>query len=554
MSSFSEQRDRFRHLADAICTGDATAEERAELDKLLLADAALRDEYLERCRLHAELSFHSKSQRAASALLDSVWSEALVEGDPASAVSIQKTSNVAEQSAPRRKFQPSALRSLSRHSLLTGVAASLLIVGIGLTIMHNTTLPDPVVENSVDEVPEATESTEIATLTGWHRIDWKEGYRISAREHRLESGKVIAIESGLAEITYDTGARVLIEGPAEFTVGEQVSENAGFLRLGNLVARCETPESKGFTIATPAGSVVDIGTEFGVEVAQSGSTEFVVLSGTVDVVGQNRDGTETRMQLEKDQSAFIAASGSPIQRRGQVDPQLVANLRNRFEAIARSKAMARQIRGVTIHDVSSELAGDHTTFDRAAAHTVNGSGLVARGHVDGPPDGTMWLTTGTFAEPQTTLPAHITFDLGNQFDVSHLHVWNYNESTKNLTSRGASEVEISVSTTGEPGEFTKVAREQDQYTFEFPRADGTETYPGFVVDLRNVASRKELKHVRYIRFDIKSSHSKDLDDQVVGLSEVIIFGAAAAEEPAAGEPVVSIGTLGTDTTPKRKRL
>ena len=62
----------------------------------------------------------------------------------------------------------------------------------------------------------------IAKLTNWHDAVWLEGTRPPKRYPQLKLGKRLAIESGLIEITYNTGARVVIEGPAEFFVGSSV--------------------------------------------------------------------------------------------------------------------------------------------------------------------------------------------------------------------------------------------------------------------------------------------------------------------------------------------
>ncbi|MCG8583639.1 MAG: DNRLRE domain-containing protein, partial [Pirellulales bacterium] len=142
--------------------------------------------------------------------------------------------------------------------------------------------------------------------------------------------------SGLIEVKYLTGARVVIEGPAEFTVGSTVAtamppngservklpfnangedhsidENGGFLRLGKLVARCDTPESKGFTIHTPIGAIEDLGTEFGVYVRDDESAHVTVLDGEVRVTPQAGLGGDA-MVLGKGDRAELRSSGGQL--------------------------------------------------------------------------------------------------------------------------------------------------------------------------------------------------------------------------------------------------
>ena len=105
-------------------------------------------------------------------------------------------------------------------------------------------------------------------------------------------GDKFALSSGLMEITYDTGAKVILQGPVTYEVE---SAAGGFLSVGKLTARLEKKVASGqwsvadnnetsnpqspipdpslstihhplFTIKTPTAVVTDLGTEFGVEV------------------------------------------------------------------------------------------------------------------------------------------------------------------------------------------------------------------------------------------------------------------------------------------------
>ena len=89
--------------------------------------------------------------------------------------------------------------------------------------------------------------------------------------------------------------------------------NAGFLYDGLLVARCVTPDSHGFTIATPTAQIVDLGTEFAVEVAQSGNVEVHVLEGKVESrLKLSGGGYGKPMPLAADQAIRIPSDGSRV--------------------------------------------------------------------------------------------------------------------------------------------------------------------------------------------------------------------------------------------------
>jgi len=67
--------------------------------------------------------------------------------------------------------------------------------------------------------------------------------------------------SGLAEITFHSGAQVILEGPAKFKV---VSRTSGDLSVGKMTA--DVPDNvRKFTINTPVASIVDAEFHGGVE-------------------------------------------------------------------------------------------------------------------------------------------------------------------------------------------------------------------------------------------------------------------------------------------------
>lgn len=95
---------------------------------------------------------------------------------------------------------------------------------------------------------------------------------------RLSEGDRLYLASGVAEIYFDNGAEVVLEGPA---VLEIESSAQGRLELGRLVGTCSTESALGFAIATPWGHVVDLGTEFGIAVAADGAMQVAVFDGQV---------------------------------------------------------------------------------------------------------------------------------------------------------------------------------------------------------------------------------------------------------------------------------
>lgn len=88
----------------------------------------------------------------------------------------------------------------------------------------------------------------------------------------------LALESGLLELLFFNGTRVVLEGPSELTFLEPEKI---FLRRGNLSATVP-PSGHGFETHTPHAVLTDLGTEFSVRV-ESEQTATHVLKGLVAV-------------------------------------------------------------------------------------------------------------------------------------------------------------------------------------------------------------------------------------------------------------------------------
>ena len=181
----------------------------------------------------------------------------------------------------------------------------------------------------------------------------------------------------------------------------------------------------------------------------------------------------------------------------------------------------------TVSQVSSQIAG----FDRGSAHAVDGSGLLYADAHSVQPEGTMWLSQGTFGGGDIDVEPEITFDLGSVKDIDRMKIWNYNEyrpdlpdRLEELLGRGVNKTDILIA--GENGVFTTLlsGHELKRAPEEGDTMDFSET-----IDFNGVKAR-------YVKLDILSNHNgRDYTDpsgddgllNVVGLSEVQFFAAVA---------------------------
>lgn len=131
---------------------------------------------------------------------------------------------------------------------------------------------------------------------------------------QVRAGQSLALEYGQVELTYLSGAKLLLTGPSEFLV----RPTGGKLSRGELVA--QVPKAgHGFTIETPHGTVVDLGTEFGVVVDDFGVSQVSVFEGKVETMPALSTGkSHDKIQLTSGRALqWSGNSIKPIQVQGQ---------------------------------------------------------------------------------------------------------------------------------------------------------------------------------------------------------------------------------------------
>ena len=169
--------------------------------------------------------------------------------------------------------------------------------------------------------------------------DWglEEGSRTANLKSEIPNPKSLvalgdrfALAAGLMEITYDTGARVILQGPVTYSV----EINGGYLAIGKLTGKLgkrgggsanhqiPNPKSKIvspsplssllsplFVIRTPTATVTDLGTEFGVEVDKNGAADVEVYQGEVITRPCPDTGDASAVRVTKGHALRIERSG-----------------------------------------------------------------------------------------------------------------------------------------------------------------------------------------------------------------------------------------------------
>ncbi len=173
------------------------------------------------------------------------------------------------------------------------------------------------------------EAEPVGRITGKVECCWANPQNVPPATVPL--GRRYELASGLLEISYQGGAKVILEGPCSYEVD---SSAGGFLSLGKLTARVEKKNEVGsgqwavgseaesqhhyplatshyplFSVRTPTAIITDLGTEFGVEVSEQGATTSHVFQGTVRMRLAGGDGLGQDVLLHKNESARAEGDG-----------------------------------------------------------------------------------------------------------------------------------------------------------------------------------------------------------------------------------------------------
>lgn len=280
-------------LLDAYLTGELRGESATFIESALKSDAALREVYFQQVRIDAalrvlledeELSEVSPDQfaRGVMATLESDSESRTSEPDRLLAKSVLTEILDEQASKPR----PMSSRELGKAAGIAAAAAAAVIL-----LLKQVDVSDPQ-DGGRPVVP--GDQRFVAQITSQQEgTSWGDPEPLHGETNSTPAGGLLPVmnddgwmrpgrftlEAGVAEVTFNSGARVFLEGPAVFDVEQP---DRAFLQSGKLTAEVPKPAS-GFVINTPRVNVVDIGTRFGVDVESNGDTEVHVMQGVVEV-------------------------------------------------------------------------------------------------------------------------------------------------------------------------------------------------------------------------------------------------------------------------------
>lgn len=144
----------------------------------------------------------------------------------------------------------------------------------------------------------------VARVTAAKDAEWRGKPLLPGTQ--VAKGQNLELIAGYAEITFDSGARVILEAPAQLTVNSAWEST---LRTGTLKAIVPT-QAIGFRVSNPSVEVVDLGTEFTMIAGSDGGTEVLVLKGEVEAAPRVSKAIEQDvLLLRENESRRFARSG-----------------------------------------------------------------------------------------------------------------------------------------------------------------------------------------------------------------------------------------------------
>lgn len=287
----AEQINKMFVLCDAVREGVATEEQFSELDQMLAQDATMCKyyiEYISMCTLLRSGKAFEQRQKAVPDFCNQIfWMSAAEYEKTAPEVEIIKEPARRELIQkvvypPREKIKISLF-----HKLTLATCAVLILF---LVYLHVNPRP---VQQAVGRVSQSVNAK------------WLSESGAISQGSDLYPGPLVLI-AGFAQIELNSGVRVILESPVTFDLE---TPTRLFLNKGRLVANIEQSTAERFVVRTPNSTIVDYGTEFGVEVDESSQTNTHVFKGRVELrQGPDPLKFNNKLELQAGQSGCVNRS------------------------------------------------------------------------------------------------------------------------------------------------------------------------------------------------------------------------------------------------------
>lgn len=281
-------------LFSALIDADISDADHARLERRLSADPAVRREFLSWMAMESALE----------------WGAGNDSGKQPSAPHLPSAGTTGW------KHRPAVAAGMAGAAIAGVIAVCVMMAG-----SRNTS---PAVAEAARPSLEAAPVQAMAWMSGLQQAHWH-GDRIWQLGEAITTGP-LQLTAGSAQLEFASGAKVVLTAPADVEV---LSPSRLFLRSGSITPFVP-PTARGFTVVCPSGEVVDLGTEFSMQVDASGKADVYVIDGEVDVaVGHGPTAGRRRLTQGFGSSLLQAVSHEP---RDTARPVIVDHFDGRLQA------------------------------------------------------------------------------------------------------------------------------------------------------------------------------------------------------------------------------
>lgn len=461
--------ERLKTLVNSLLNEQFDEAEALELRVLLTSSAEHRSYYRKQVELHSQLSWLLKS------------SSEEIESNP---TQLQKETDSLFGPKPTRRLAP----------ILMPIAA-LFVVGLIIALLQRSP-SDPIVKTA--SAPETTNTV----LSHASKLKWHSDSPIARQGAELEA-QIYHLKEGFLHLDVGTGSKVFIEAPCRFEPVHNM-----LLKVHEGRVNAEVSEAgHGFTLWTPAGKFVDLGTRFGISVGSDESGNDVILSevftGEVKVEPRDRKPTANKTITEGDTLGLLGRL-SYVEISKTVDERPIKLDFNRYEETTAIDLYRAQ-------DVHNLALGKKA---RSSTHYVGANGEIfpAENLTDGRINDTGFPGNWSFWLASNEKPVgEIIIDLGDQQVIDCLQLLN----THNRHHRDRGTKEFTLSTSSDSKNYQKAVSGRLRKLDEKLTADGPPVIETFVFPERPA---------RYLKLVIHTFYRGPKPTTSAGLNEIRIFG------------------------------
>jgi hypothetical protein len=186
--------------------------------------------------------------------------------------------------------------------------AAVLLIGLTVALWPKGRREAPTASGSPPRSapPRLSPANDIAVVIQLVRVEWERGAGQEPSEGDTLPASRLVFRSGQITLSLVSGVTLTVEGPADLDL---LSIDRVHCRRGKL--RTRVPHgAEGFVVSGPSSAVVDLGTEFALNVASDGKAQLMVFEGAAEAAVLNASGSPLQIHQITEHQAFEIDPGS----------------------------------------------------------------------------------------------------------------------------------------------------------------------------------------------------------------------------------------------------